>query len=452
MKQDTDNARDRDKRIRDFRRAVSSSLGPLRHRPLIAGVSGGADSVALLITLCHLGVDVIVSHCDFHLRGDESERDRVFVEDLCSSLGVTLDTVHFNVEEYIARHPGVSVEMACRELRYAHWRKMLDATGADRIVLAHNADDRIETLLLNLFRGCGSKGLSGMPEVTDIAIRPMSRISRKEILQYLDDTGQTYVTDSSNLETAYRRNFIRNTLLPAIEERWPGVRTALTTTADIMTEENALIRSILDNTVGQGATFLPLDSMTACAAPVTLIRHFLRDTNPPHTMPKEIADCALGGRLAGRQWFTSSHMIDGERDGLHIRPIPTSSGINDESALPEISWTRLPADDETMRAVRSNRDNDKIYMSCFPEHVTLRHPRKGDRIRPLGLNGSRLVSDVLKDARLSRHQKENTLLLEDMSTGHIIWIKGVCRSSHHLITRETEYIWVGEIKNRTFLP
>ena len=159
---------------------ISESLSRAGIFKVIAGVSGGADSVALLRGLVNIGVDVEVVHCNFHLRGEESERDRKFVEILCSDLGVSLDVVDFDVESY-RRVNGGSVEMACRELRYAYFEEKMETLHADRIAVAHNSDDNAETLLLNLFRGAGISGLRAMKPDTGRVVRPLLDISRREI-------------------------------------------------------------------------------------------------------------------------------------------------------------------------------------------------------------------------------------------------------------------------------
>ena len=174
---------------------------------VILGLSGGADSVALLYVLRNIGVRIRAVHCNFHLRGAESDRDMNFCIELCRGLDVP-----------------------CRELRYEYFHKKLKETGMDRIAVAHHADDNIETLFLNLFRGCGIDGLRGMLPDANNVVRPLLHVTRAEILQYLDVIGQAYVTDSTNLQSDYRRNFIRNELLPLIETQWTGARKAITST------------------------------------------------------------------------------------------------------------------------------------------------------------------------------------------------------------------------------
>jgi len=173
---------DLERRVRDVMRGAGVTR-------VLAGVSGGADSVALLLALrSDPHMELTAVHCNFHLRGEESDRDMLFVEQLSGRLGVPLVTVHFDVPEYIRRN-GVSVEMACRDLRYAEFRRIMSQVGAGRIAVAHNADDNAETLLLNLMRGAGVAGLRGMRPDTGEVIRPLLSLSRADIERYLDAKG-----------------------------------------------------------------------------------------------------------------------------------------------------------------------------------------------------------------------------------------------------------------------
>ena len=205
---------------------IANSLKIADVKKVIAGISGGADSVAMLLGLHEAGADITAIHCNFHLRGEESERDRRFVEKLCQRLEIPLVVIDFDVNDYMLRHK-ISTEMACRELRYAEFRRILNEKKADRIAVAHHADDNAETLLLNLMRGAGVAGMRGMVPDTGEIIRPLLEVSRTEILHYLESKGETYVTDSTNLISDYRRNFLRNEILPLLESRWPEARRSI---------------------------------------------------------------------------------------------------------------------------------------------------------------------------------------------------------------------------------
>ena len=159
---------------------ISKYFHDNRIRKLIVGVSGGADSMALLHCLQAAGLDILAVHCNFHLRGDESNRDMEFVKEYCKSERIALQVIEFDVDEF-RRLNGGSVEMACRDLRYNKFRELMQQTGSDRIAVAHNADDQAETLLLNLMRGAGVSGLRAMKHDTGFVVRPLLDYSRSEI-------------------------------------------------------------------------------------------------------------------------------------------------------------------------------------------------------------------------------------------------------------------------------
>lgn len=227
--------------IQQFENKISSAISRSGVKKVVVGVSGGADSTALLVALCRLGVKAVAVHCNFHLRGEESNRDQAYVEELCSRLGVELLIEDFDVDGYISLNPKTSVEMACRDLRYELFRRLKSEGGYDRIAVAHNSDDNVETLLLNLFRGSGVSGLRGMLPDTGEIIRPLLELSRKDIEAYLSERGESFMIDSTNQCSDYRRNFIRNEVLPLVESRWKGAKNAINTTIEnLRSSENVL--------------------------------------------------------------------------------------------------------------------------------------------------------------------------------------------------------------------
>ena len=198
---------------------------------ILVALSGGADSVALLRLLLSLGYTCEAAHCNFHLRGAESDRDEHFVRQLCLEHRVTLHTVHFNTEQE-AKERHISIEMAARELRYAWFEKTREACSAAVIAVAHHQDDSVETLLLNLIRGTGINGLRGIRPRNGHIVRPLLCLDRKEIVGYLESIGQAYVTDSTNLQDEYTRNKIRLNLLPMMQEINPSVKESILKTAE----------------------------------------------------------------------------------------------------------------------------------------------------------------------------------------------------------------------------
>ena len=206
---------------------------------VIVALSGGADSVALLLLLGELGYTCEAAHCNFHLRGEESDRDERFVRHLCEERHIPLHVVHFDTARHAAGQH-VSIEMAARELRYTWFEELRRKLDAQAIAVAHHADDSIETFLLNLMRGTGINGLRGIRPRNGHIVRPLLCLNREDILRYLEHCGQTYVTDSTNLQDEYTRNKIRLNLLPLMQEINPSVRQAFLRTAAHLDEAATL--------------------------------------------------------------------------------------------------------------------------------------------------------------------------------------------------------------------
>ena len=218
---------------------IDSDCGIDASVPVLVALSGGADSVALLRVLLELGYDCRAAHCNFHLRGDESNRDECFVTELCQLLGVKFDVKHFDVPYYMKEH-GVSLEMACRELRYEWFEQLRLEHGCQCIAVAHHSDDNIETFFLNALRGTGIAGLTGMKPRNANVVRPLLCVSRNEILEWLESLHQDFVTDSTNLENDARRNRLRNVVLPTIYSEFEGSKDSLLKTIENMTRCNDL--------------------------------------------------------------------------------------------------------------------------------------------------------------------------------------------------------------------
>ena len=205
------------------------------HDKVLVALSGGADSVALLRVLLVLGYHCEAAHCNFHLRGEESDRDERFVNELCKGLGVTLHVTHFDTVTYASRHH-VSIEMAAREMRYDWFEQLRKERGMAVIAVAHHRDDSVETFLLNLIRGAGINGLKGISPHNGCIVRPLLEVSRQDILDYLRCLRQGYVTDSTNLQDEYMRNKIRLNILPMLRELNPSVSESIAETSRRLTD------------------------------------------------------------------------------------------------------------------------------------------------------------------------------------------------------------------------
>lgn len=424
-------------------REVESVLSAAQVRSVLVAVSGGADSVALLsacVRISHsIGLRVECVNCNFHLRGKESDRDSQFVADLCRRLGVNLHSLEYDVDGYMKTHPGESIEMACRNLRYADFLRIASEHGIDRVAVAHNSDDDIETMLLNMLRGAGVRGIKGMDFDNGRVIRPLLGVTRREIEEYLAETGETFVTDSSNLHDDYRRNYLRLEIIPLLEKRWPGARKALGKTVSILKEEAGIAENhyrMVSERLSPDTTTLLIGSPDVTTG---VILRFIERFGGNSTMAAEMMECA-DKDFKERTWqLSENHKAILERDRLII----TCSG--EDSGEPEIRWIMMEMNETAMKEVKSNRNHAIIYLPDAPSAYELRPPKIGDRMAPLGMKGTRLVSDIISDARLDRKRKDAVRVLVRKSDGKIIWVTGLKRSRLDLVNADLRHLWKAEL-------
>ena len=417
--------------VRKIEYSVYGFLKTGKIRSILVAVSGGADSVALLCACSRiaprLGLRVEAANCNFHLRGAESDRDSSFTADLCRRLDIRLHKLDYDVDAYLKQYPGASTEMACRELRYADFFRIAKERNLESIAVAHNSDDDIETMLLNMLRGSGSRGLRGMEKDNGKVIRPLLGIPRLEIEGYLNAIEQNFITDSSNLTNDYRRNFLRRDVLPLLESRWNGSRKSLSKTLSIMKEESEIVES-----------FYKQQLLSLSPDPTTLLVYvegvragtvlrFMEPFGGNAAIAEDIME-SLGKQHKGRRWELSpKHDAVLERDRLIIV---------DKDAyqlVPSLIWTKLDMTHTMMAEIKNNRSHDTVYLPHDESAYELRLPRKGDRIAPLGMKGTRLVSDIISDAHLDSQAKASVYVLARHSDGEIIWVTGLKRSRHELV-------------------
>ncbi len=408
---------------------VRKALNKYHLRNLIVGLSGGADSTALLTAFASIRdeerVELTAVHCNFHLRGAESDRDEKFCRELCESLGVEVRVFQCPVAELRETHKG-SDEMVCREVRYDIFRTVMAEKEADAIAIAHNADDQAETFLLNLMRGAGSTGLKGMSKFANGIFRPMLDLSRSDILAYLKSIGGEFVTDSTNLDSVYRRNFLRNKLIPLLEEEWPEAKRSINRSAEILSREHHIIEWTLERLLPSGAETLSRKLIATFPDPESLFRRLLLPHGASAALIHEIA---LTSTLpySGRSWdLPDGKKLLENRDGWEVgemEPMWASTLQKEELAFIPLLMDRI------LRAPLNEFWADAAIL--FEWRVW----RKGDRIRPLGMRGSRLVSDVLTEAKISQAVKNTFHVLALPASNEVIWIPGIKRSRLHLVEK-----------------
>ena len=412
----------------------------LQDKVLVA-LSGGADSVALLRILLSLGYTCECAHCNFHLRGLESDRDESFVRQLCEEHSIPLHVTHFDTSAYAKEHH-LSIEMAARELRYEWFEHIRKEIEASVIAVAHHRDDSVETFLLNLMRGAGINGLKGIPVKNGYIVRPLLSVSRDVILDYLQAINQGYVTDSTNLEDEYMRNKIRLNILPLMKEVNPSVMETIQETTFRLSEVANIYQKDRMEAITHKVTFLSpelfrisLVDILEDVAPISLLHEVL---SPKGFNASQIRDIyrSLSSSQSGKRFFTTEWEVLRDREYLWIQK-KDSSPLIPELIIEEIERTPsfvIPRDKHI-----ACLDADKLN-----HPLTIRKWERGDKFIPLGMNGKKKVSDYLTDKKYSLFQKENQYVV--CSGEDIVWLVNERTDHRYRITDSTQRILLIKIK------
>lgn len=419
----------------------------------LLAVSGGVDSVVMTSLFQRAEIDFGLAHCNFQLRGHESEGDQRFVEELASEAGKPVYIKKFDTQFYALDH-GISIQMAARDLRYAWFEELARNEGYDFIAVAHNRNDVVETALLNLSRGCGIRGLSGISPCSGKIIRPLLFASRNEILHFAGENDLQWREDSSNAEIKYHRNKIRHTIIPAFESINPAFMQNAIDTIKRLEHTEKLLDYTLDLVKQEVYTTLPdrwlidIEKLKQYPSVEILLFELLRDFGVNQSNVLTILDSFES--IPGKQFHTRTHCITRDRSQLIIteegeRPQsvaiigPETRSLDFPvqltfSLIPNSSDFRIPA--ERRYAVL---DADKI---SYP--LILRNWRVGDKFHPLGLKGSKKVSDFLINNKIALPDKKKIKVLE--TAGKIVWVVNHRIDNSFRITRETRKILLVEYK------
>ncbi len=426
---------------------------------VIVALSGGADSVALLHVLKRLGYACEAVHCNFRLRGDESYRDERFVRQLCQRLSVPLQVVEFDTTAYAAAHR-ISIEMAARDLRYDYFRRVAKEAGITAVAVAHHLNDNAETFLLNLMRGTGINGLRGIRPKNGLIVRPLLCVTRQEILSFLNGMEQSYVTDSTNLQDDFTRNKIRLKLIPLMQSINPSVQQSIVATADRLSE----LANVYDKLIAEGRPRVTAPLSDAGEGSFAIDCAALRQEPMPESLlfetlhPLGFNSAQVSSLYAlmqtdasGRTFTSSDWRAVKDRGRLLVTPLSAPGSLNGSSAeeitieadgtirrdgekpIAHEETGTVPFDGNKCLCVRIlqrtedfviPRDKQCVCLDAekvrFP--LTLRRWRQGDKFVPLGMKGTKNVSDYLTDRKFSLLQKERQWVL--CSADRIVWLVG----------------------------
>lgn len=416
----------------------------------LLAVSGGVDSMVMLEVFAEARLKSTVAHMDFSLRGEESDQDAQFVRQRCLELAVSCHIQKVDCKSYAA-DKGLNIQSAARELRYTWFEALLSETGAQYICTAHHKDDAVETLFINLIRGTGVRGLTGIPLKRGMIIRPMMCFDRDEIHAIADLHAIRYREDSSNASTKYLRNKIRHQLVPLIDQIHLGSKQVLfddiqrfRVHMDAFREmEDALMRNVI--TQNDEAVVVDLKGLRQVPAHSYL---FTRLCAHFGFSSVQASNLLSSERPSGTRFQSHTHEMARDRGQIQIRkrvnsPTSTEHRIDllsdmdqdhvthgGELEISEIAPPAFYAADSNVEFI----DADKLG-----RELILRRWKHGDKFVPLGMSGAQKVSDILTNHKLSVFEKENVYVLE--SEGELVWLVGIKPSERFKVTDDTKRIF-----------
>lgn len=427
-----------------LKKHINDNFSFLTEKKLLIAISGGIDSVVLTHLLHKLNYNITLAHCNFKLRETESDLDEEFVKKLGNKLTIKTFTTFFNTKEYAQKNK-VSIQIAARELRYNWFTALVNQYNFDYILTAHHADDNIETFLINLIRGTGLKGLTGIPKHNKNIIRPLLIFSREQINEYAKNNNIKWREDASNQETKYIRNKLRNEVVPKLKEINPNLLNNFIKTTEHLKQDEQLIdnhiSSVSKNIISydEHITKFDIKKIKRLANPKAYLYKLLKEYNFSEWNNVYNLLTAQSGKFV----TTKTHRLLKNRDFLLLSHISSSVGnentvflINENQSIDfpikiDIEFTTLrKIDSKNAILVDKNLVN-------FP--MILRKKKDGDVFFPKGMNGRKKISKYFKDEKKSLIEKENTWLL-CTNNNEVIWIVGMRQDKRFSVNNTTKNI------------
>ena len=412
--------------LQKFKKHITKEFPFLKDTKLLIAISGGVDSVVLFHLLHKLNYDVSLAHCNFKLRGKESDLDEEFIKNLNQISANQIFTIIFDTEKYAKEHK-LSTQIAARELRYNWFQKLITEHKFEYVLTAHHADDNLETFLIHLTRGSGLDGFTGIPKVNGNIVRPLLAFSRKEILNYAKDHDIEWREDASNASNKYIRNKIRHQVLPVLKEINPSIFDSFATTIENLQESKQIIEDRIENIASEvlekEANFIKIDieKIKELSNSKAYLYQLLKSYH--FTEWNDVYD--LLNAQSGKQVFSKTHRLLKDRDVLILSKIDLSNSIEMafqiEEEITEITNPIHLTFKEVIEKSTENKQTIYVDKDLLKYPLMLRKWEKGDYIYPLGMQGKKKLSKYFKDEKFSLIDKENTWLLCN-AENQIMWI------------------------------
>ena len=414
--------------LQKFKQHLHQNFPFLEDSKLLIAISGGIDSVVLAHLCSQLDLNFSLCHCNFNLRGQESDNDEVFVTSLAKTLKTPVYTTSFETEKYAAKNK-VSIQVAARDLRYTWFYELLDTKGYNHVLTAHNTNDNLETFIINLTRGSGLEGFTGIPPVNQKSVRPLLAFSRDDITLFAIKNGIIWREDKSNASIKYVRNKVRHKVIPILKELNPHVLESFQNTIEYLNESQSIINDAVKNITANVVSYendllkISCKEIDKLSNKKAYLYQLLQGYG--FTAWNDIVD--LISAQPGKQVFSKTHRLLKDRNFLIVTTINKSQSIKGPILIDQkvseitnpIKLTIQNTDDYTCK---NNHqiiiDNDLIN---YP--LSLKKWHHGDAMYPTGMTGSKKISQLFKDNKLSLLDKEKIWILAD-AKNHIIWVIG----------------------------
>lgn len=459
--------------LASFQQNLSRLLPYPDRKSYLLAVSGGIDSMTMAELFSLSGYRITVAHCNFGLRGKESDADEDFVRLYCRSRNIPFQVKRVNTEKYAGEHK-LSIQAAARQIRYEWLCGLCKKHEYDYACIAHNSDDAIETFFINLLRGTGISGLTGIDEIHNIqspelgtafnirhftVIRPLLRFSRKEIEQYARQNKIAWREDSSNATDKYQRNRIRHHLLPLMEKMQPGSAQPILATMKHLRAAEAVYRKAIDTELGRivkaenGKVYFAKKGLSKLGDSALYLYEAIKKYDFNYVQAEELA-AALDG-TPGKVFLSSGHRITVDRQNLILEK--KNTGLPGKPYKINKATGKVSDDSFSMKFTvkikRGRFSPSPSPLNAYLDHgklkfpLTLRRWEKGDKLQPLGMKQPKKVSDLLIDSKVPVSDKENIYVL--ISGTEIAWVAGIRIDERYKITTATKKMFICEMTKKT---
>ena len=428
--------------LQKFKQHLHQNFPFLEDSKLLIAISGGIDSVVLAHLCSQLNLNFSLCHCNFNLRGQESDDDEAFVTSLAESLKTPVYTTSFETEKY-AKKNKVSIQVAARDLRYTWFYELLGTKGYDYVLTAHNTNDNLETFIINLTRGSGLEGFTGIPPVNQKSVRPLLAFSRDDITLFAIKNGIVWREDRSNASIKYVRNKVRHKIIPILKELNPHVLESFQNTIEYLNESQSIINDAVKNITAKVVSYENDVLKISCKEIDKLSnkKAYLYQLLQAYgfTAWNDIVD--LISAQPGKQVFSNTHRLLKDRNFLILTTINKSQSIKGPILIDQkvskitnpIKLTIQNTDDYTSK----NKEQIIIDKDLVNYPLSLKKWHHGDAMYPTGMTGSKKISQLFKDNKLSLLDKEKIWILAD-AKDHIIWVIGLRQDRRYLANKTSK--------------